>query len=170
LGYTEKATKAMLHYYPQLVDLDSFEARTRFAFLHSFFSREETMFAILNCVNVLYDHESILRKKLDYLIKNVCHTTKSIVRSMALAHSLKHIKLRHEFLVRAGLFQKSNYYAQHKEAYMLHPKVARNKYFPPDSVVCTNDVEIQLHSCCLYDGLRQRSDAVDCSLRWASRH
>jgi hypothetical protein len=139
MGYTEKATIAMFQYYPQLIDQDSYEARCRFAFLSSYFSRTETMFTILNCVNVLYDHEDILRKKLDYLIKSVCHTTKAIVQSVTLSYPFKHIRLRHEFLIRAGLFQKDNYYAAHKMQYMMHPRIPRNKYFFPKDVVCTSD-------------------------------
>lgn len=138
-GYSEKDILTLLHFYPQLVDFPSLELRTRFSFISSYLTKNETMFAIVNSIQIIYDNESLVKKKLDYLIKSVCHSTKAISQSIVLTFPLKHIQFRHEFLIRAGLFQSDNYLQFHKKLYMINPKMPRDRYFLPADIVCTND-------------------------------
>lgn len=60
---------------------------------------------LLTAPNTLEENWSSLRDKLNYL-DELCTEKSDVVASGVLAHSLFHIKLRHEFLIRAGFYKR----------------------------------------------------------------
>jgi len=113
-----------------------------YSFLNTYFSMKESVSVIMNCSEALPETESELIEKLDFLIKKVCHTTESIVNSKVLSYPMKHIKMRHEFLLRSGLFKvEVPYQKLHKGGMVDKAHKKRQGKFNPHNIVCTSDKE-----------------------------
>jgi hypothetical protein len=143
LGYKEEHRTKLLRKYPKVFDLNKTEMASRIGFLNTYFeSSSESLKVILNSVEALVDNEDILRRKLRYLIIGMAHSTAAIKNCSVLSESLQFIKIRHEFLICAGLFKPVPYRklikVREKEKSV---KTARPKYFKPDLNVCTSDDE-----------------------------
>ena len=141
MGLDEKDYTRILFRHPQLLECSATTAGKRYSFLATFFTRKETLEAIVNNVRVIFDPETVVEGKLNYLLKEVCHSSQVIAKSKALSHPFQHIQVRHEFLIRAGLFKRVPYHRLHKQSFTKDPSQVREKYFAPADIVCTNDHE-----------------------------
>jgi len=94
---------------------------------------------MVNCSEVVTDSETIVEQKLNYLMQRACHTPQSIVKTKTLSFNYKHIVMRHEILIRSGLFKIVAYNKLHKQPFAIQPRIIRDKYFTPADIVCTND-------------------------------
>jgi len=140
VGFNEKQRKQLIHENPGLIDLPRSQISKRIAFLQAWFTIAESTEVVLRSTEALTDHESVLKKKLKYLIMSASHESKSIVQSKVLSFPISRMKSRHEFLIRAGLFKPIPYNRMIKEAEKNKAsKNQRVKYFPPHQVVCYDD-------------------------------
>lgn len=94
----------------------------------------------MNSVEALTEAEHIVKRKLRYLIFDLAHATSSIKNCNVLSFPLQFMKIRHEFLIKAGIYVPIPYRklikVREKEK---ASKLPRAKYFKPDDVVCTSD-------------------------------
>jgi len=75
------------------------------------------------------------------------HETKDIAKTKSLSFSLQHMRTRHEFLIRAGLFKP----LQYRKLIKILEKdrkenMARQNYFSPLEIICFRDADF-LQAC-----------------------
>lgn len=147
-GLSESQRSHILGSRPEIFNYPSKLIEKQFSFLTTYLSKEESVSAICKSVECLLESESSLKKKLEYLIKEMSHETKSICNCKALSYPLEHIKTRHEFLIRSGLFKPIPYRKLIKtlEKEYKDKSKPRFKYFKPIEVVCYKD-EDYLETC-----------------------
>ncbi|CAL8090117.1 unnamed protein product [Orchesella dallaii] len=141
IGLSEKQRVTVLRRAPQLVDIPAKKIGKQFTFLKTYLTSSESIDIVAKSVETFLEAESTLKKKLEYLIKEMSHETKNIATCKALSFPLKHIKARHEFLIRAGLFKPIPYNKLIKtlEKDYKDRNKQREKYFRPIYVVCFKD-------------------------------
>lgn len=141
IGLSENQRGHIVRQVPELFNFPPKKITTTFSFLKTWLSKDEVVDLICKSFEILLESEKTLEKKLEYLVKEMSHETKDIVASKALAYPLKHIKMRHEFLVRSGLFKPIPY----KKLIKILEKEYKDKnkqrahYFKPLQVVCFRD-------------------------------
>jgi predicted transcriptional regulator len=140
MGLNEKQQKGVFHSHPGLIEMPKSELIPRIGFLKTYLTNAEAIEVMTQSIAALVDNENIIKKKLEYLIKSVSHDTKDIASSRVLDYPLYRMKMRHEFLIRAGLFKPIPYRrlikVQEKEK---SSKAKRPKYFKPSEIVCSSD-------------------------------
>jgi len=141
LGCEMEDIANVLTQHPQLTDVSAIKLHSRFSFLGKYFSRFESLSAIEGSIQVLMDSKNVLEKKLIFLIEELSHRPSLIVDSSTLSFPINHIRSRHEFLIRAGIFIPVPYNKLHKKSYIIHPKLERPNYYSPHDIVCTNDTK-----------------------------
>lgn len=147
-GFKEEHRIKLLRKFPELLDLRKSQFRDRIGFLNTYFENSgESLKAVLNSVEALSEAENVVKRKLRYLIFDMAHATSSIKNCSVLSFPLQFTKIRHEFLVRAGLYFPVPYRklikVREKEK---ASKLPRPKYFKPDDIVCTTDAQF-LRTC-----------------------
>lgn len=137
----EKQYLAILRRIPPIIHIPSKKLAKQISFLNTYLPRNETLEVILNSVQLLVEPENSLKQKLEYLIKSMSHETKDITACKALAHPFKHMRVRHEFLIRAGIFKPIPYSKMIKVLEKEHKDKSkpRNKYYKPIEIVCYDD-------------------------------
>lgn len=141
IGLNESQRSHILRSIPQLFTFPSKRIVDQFVFLKTYFSKDESISVVSKSVDVFLESETTLRNKLEYLIKDMSHETKNLINCKAISYPLKHIRTRHEFLIRAGFFTPIPYRKLIKvlEKEYKDRNKPRSKYFKPIEVVCFND-------------------------------
>ncbi|XP_058057716.1 transcription termination factor 4, mitochondrial [Anopheles bellator] len=100
-------TKVLLSAHPQFLDYANHgKLSQRVAFLHSHFETRKNVFRLfLNAPNLLTDEQRAVEEKIDYLMVQMRHEVPDVVMSCSFCHDLEHIRCRHTFLERLGIFK-----------------------------------------------------------------
>lgn len=86
---------------------------------------------------------------MDYLVKRGGHNLTSVMESRCLDYSYKHIVIRHEFLIRSGLYKTYPFHKLQKQAFIIQSRLPRDMYFSPSEIICTPDSDF-LQKCTNY--------------------
>ncbi len=141
IGLSERQRSHILRSIPQLFSFPSKRITDHFTFLKTYFTNDESISIVCKSVEVFLESETTLRSKLEYLIKDMSHETRNLITCKAISYPLRHMRTRHEFLIRAGLFKPIPYRKLIKvlEKEYKDRNKPRNKYFKPIEIVCFND-------------------------------
>ncbi|XP_053676561.1 transcription termination factor 4, mitochondrial [Anopheles nili] len=78
----------------------------RVAFLHSHFETRKNVYKLfLNAPNLLVEEQHVTQEKITYLMQTMRHEVLDVVKSYAFSYDLEHLRCRHTFLERLGLFK-----------------------------------------------------------------
>ena len=91
---------------PDLLQYDLTYLRERFDVLHCYFTKREISKLVRTHKKLFSEKWSDLDYKINYLKTMLFASTRDIVESGALAHSIDHIRQRYLFVYRAGLFKR----------------------------------------------------------------
>lgn len=117
--------------HPRFLKLNPSYLVRRFSQLQQYFeSRNRVGKMLMSAPNVLEEQEDVLLEKLNYL-NNLCVDPSDIAASGVLAHTPLHIKARHEFLIRCGVYKSPQ--KDYKKSLSKNPKLER--------IVNTSDFE-----------------------------
>ncbi|XP_053666741.1 uncharacterized protein LOC128715849 [Anopheles marshallii] len=99
--------KVLLSAHPCLLDFTNYgQLAQRVAFLHSHFETRKNVYRLfLNAPNLVVDEHHVTEAKILYLMQTMRHEVLEVVKSCAFAHDLEHLRCRHTFLERLGLFK-----------------------------------------------------------------
>lgn len=106
LGFGSALLSNILTTHPYLLDVDiNHVTKTVKQYQLQFESKRRVGKLLFLAPNILEESWEIVCNKLNYL-NELCTDNSDIVASGVLAHSLFHIKARHEFLIRAGVYKR----------------------------------------------------------------
>ncbi|XP_050078259.1 uncharacterized protein LOC126565154 [Anopheles maculipalpis] len=99
--------KVLVSAHPYLLDYTNHsQLAQRVAFLHSHFETRKNVYRLfLNAPNLVVDDQHTTEAKIVYLMETMRHDVLEVVKSCAFAHDLEHLRCRHTFLERLGLFK-----------------------------------------------------------------
>uniref|UniRef100_A0A182ITK9 Uncharacterized protein n=1 Tax=Anopheles atroparvus TaxID=41427 RepID=A0A182ITK9_ANOAO len=99
--------KVLVSAHPYLLDYtNQGQLAQRVAFLHSHFETRKNVYRLfLNAPNLLVDEQRVTEEKITFLMETMRHEVLEVVKSCAFAHDLEHLRCRHTFLERLGLFK-----------------------------------------------------------------
>jgi len=139
-SFKEADRTALIHRHPGMVFMKRNHFSSRIGFLNTYLTISETQQVIMQSIGALVDHESVVRQKLEYLIRIMSHPTAKIASCRVIDHKFSRIRMRHEFLIRAGLYKPIAYRRLIKvEEKEKATNEKRPHYFSPYDIVCSND-------------------------------
>ncbi|XP_049278006.1 uncharacterized protein LOC125761152 [Anopheles funestus] len=99
--------KVLLSAHPYFLDYTNHgQLAQRVAFLHSHFETRKNVYRLfLNAPNLVVDEHHVTEAKIVYMMQTMRHEVLEVVKSRAFAHDLEHLRCRHTFLERLGLFK-----------------------------------------------------------------
>uniref|UniRef100_A0A182NUV9 Uncharacterized protein n=1 Tax=Anopheles dirus TaxID=7168 RepID=A0A182NUV9_9DIPT len=99
--------KVLVSAHPYFLDFTNHgHLAQRVAFLHSHFETRKNVFRLfLNAPNLLVDDQHEMMAKITFLMQTARHEVLEVVKSCAFSHELEHLRCRHMFLERLGLFK-----------------------------------------------------------------
>ncbi|XP_053696248.1 transcription termination factor 4, mitochondrial [Sabethes cyaneus] len=105
--FGDRQMQVLLAAHPQLLDLtDHNQLAQRMAFLHTHFETRKNVWRLfMNSPNVVVDSVDSIQKKIDYVLQRMRIEVLETVKSCAFSAELDHIRCRHVFLERLGLFK-----------------------------------------------------------------
>ncbi|XP_035772967.1 uncharacterized protein LOC118456384 [Anopheles albimanus] len=100
-------TKVLLSAHPYLLDYTNHgQLAQRVAFLHSHFETRKNVFRLfLNAPNLLTDEQRVTEEKITFLLVQMRHEVLEVAKSFAFRHDIEHLRCRHTFLERLGMFK-----------------------------------------------------------------
>ncbi|XP_076058274.1 uncharacterized protein LOC143035287 isoform X2 [Oratosquilla oratoria] len=113
----------IINRYPIVYVMDPNSIRKRLHLLDSVYPMSSLKLLIKNNPNVLVDPWDEISHKTLYIYQEMGLEQPQISECQVLQHSLMHIQTRHQFLKRAGLYQKPNL-AKDKNSYKINPSLA----------------------------------------------
>ena len=106
LGFRERAIQKLLANNPEIFTIPKRELRVRIDDLQMLFKTIDVIRLVLRSPNVLTDSWKDIEDKYFYVGEQMGIGTKEMMKSSVFQHSLTHIRNRHLFLERAGLYEK----------------------------------------------------------------
>uniref|UniRef100_A0A182WQ22 Transcription termination factor 4, mitochondrial n=1 Tax=Anopheles minimus TaxID=112268 RepID=A0A182WQ22_9DIPT len=99
--------KVLLSAHPYFLEYTNHgQLAQRVAFLHSHFETRKNVYRLfLNAPNLVVDEQHLTEAKIVYLMQTMRHEVLEVVKSCAFTHDLEHLRCRHTFLERLGLFK-----------------------------------------------------------------
>uniref|UniRef100_A0A182Y5K0 Uncharacterized protein n=1 Tax=Anopheles stephensi TaxID=30069 RepID=A0A182Y5K0_ANOST len=99
--------KVLVSAHPYFLDYTNHgQLAQRVAFLHSHFETRKNVYRLfLNAPNLVVDEQHVTEAKIAYLMQTMRHDVLEVVKSCAFTHDLEHLRCRHTFLERLGLFK-----------------------------------------------------------------
>lgn len=105
--FSEKDITKILAKNPAVLLLSKSAITQRISILRSLFKTGDVITLTLQSPELLTDEWNEIQAKFDYVFHEMKVTQRQMVHAYLFRHSLQHIKTRHAFLVRAGLFDLS---------------------------------------------------------------
>ena len=106
-GFREKSIAKVLAGNPAVLQVAMATVHKRVGALRQLFRSADVITLVVGCPQVLTDEWEEIQARFDYVFHEMNITQKQMVYAALFSHSLSHIKKRHAFLVRAGLFDQS---------------------------------------------------------------
>ena len=106
-GFREKSIAKVLTGNPAVLQVAKATVHKRVGALRQLFRSADVITLVVGCPQVLTDKWEEIQARFDYVFHEMNITQKQMVYATLFSHSLSHIKKRHAFLVRAGLFNQS---------------------------------------------------------------
>ncbi|KFB38705.1 hypothetical protein ZHAS_00006106 [Anopheles sinensis] len=99
--------KVLMSAHPYLLEYTNHgQLSQRVAFLHSHFETRKNVYRLfMNAPNLLVEEQRETEEKIDFLMEKMRHEVLEVVKSCAFSHDLEHLRCRHTFLERLGLFK-----------------------------------------------------------------
>lgn len=106
-GFREKSIAKVLTGNPAVLQVAKATVHKRVGALRQLFRSADVITLVVGCPQVLTDEWEEIQARFDYVFHEMNITQKQMVYAALFSHTLSHIKKRHAFLVRAGLFNQS---------------------------------------------------------------
>lgn len=106
LGFTDAQLLKLVAYHPSIVLLENKDILIRIAELKALFKSKDILYLIVKSPIVLVEDMSIIYAKFNYVYNEMGITQRQMMYCDLFGHSLEHIRCRHQFLTRSGLYKK----------------------------------------------------------------
>ena len=108
IGFHDGALQKLICRDPSLLTVTSESIVNKFNQLCQTFQRKEIIKLATENPNVLYEDFAVIERKMMYVHEEMGIDFKDMTRCDILTHDYLHIKTRHQFVARAGIFQKQD--------------------------------------------------------------
>lgn len=105
-GFADKSLASVVSNAPILLVTNPKFIAEQIRSLMTMFTHKDIVTLARKCPNVLFEDFEDIELKVQYIVHEIGVDQTQIVRSSALAHSLSHIQLRHQIMIRVGLYKK----------------------------------------------------------------
>jgi len=135
---------------PILLVTDSTFIRRQINLLMTLFTHKDIHKLAQKCPRILVEDFDAIREKVRYILHEIGVDQKEIVASHTLSHSLEHIRLRHQIMVRSGIYRKP-----HPKKKITNPHLTAMVDTPTKEFV-TNLVHISLEQYNVFEKMLER--------------